>query len=485
MNFLYKIYILLIFKIIIIFLMKNEPRLFKILRIIEKEDFGRLKKMLRSPFFTANKNLIVFFNYLIKFHPELDSYKLQKEIVYRKIFPKKEYSDSVYSNLCADCLRLIEDYLLIKENQPDLIRRELGLLKIYHKKKASELYKNSKSKFMSRLEKNPIKDFRFQRHLFDLNEITLEQIGSKKLKLRVQVLHEALEINKTAYLLSEMKIKTELDSFANIKEMPKQPNFLGFETNFLLKIYDLLEKSRLKGVENLHEIEKLFFSNLDKIKLKEQLLIFETLINESIRLSKSDLQKYQQLTFELYKKGLEKGLFPQENTISGSKFMNIALLGAKFGEFEWAKKFIIENERFLPAELGDGTKQLSLAQIKFYEKDFESIPELIENAELKIPLQDFAAKLLMIRTTYELFLKNTDLLENLFLQIENLRRWNYRNSEFDVTRRVLNFSTVLKRIAEERVLKRLPKSRQIYFEALVNEQSEILSKQWLIDKLKD
>ena len=68
----------------------------KLLQALDQEEFLRLGKFLRSPFYNYNKTIVALYEHLKKYYPALDSNKLEKEKVWAKLYPGKAFHESSY-----------------------------------------------------------------------------------------------------------------------------------------------------------------------------------------------------------------------------------------------------------------------------------------------------------------------------------------------------------------------------------------------------
>ena len=93
----------------------RDNKLIKILKLLDKEELRRFKKMLQSPFFTTNEHLPKLYTYLIRYAPEFISLKLNKSLLFAYLFPGKKYNDNKLRMLLRAFTRHLEDFLVIKE----------------------------------------------------------------------------------------------------------------------------------------------------------------------------------------------------------------------------------------------------------------------------------------------------------------------------------------------------------------------------------
>ena len=120
----------------------KKSKLITVLQILESEDLRQIQKLLKSPFFTSNKNILKLFQIIRRYHPDYSNSALAKEKLYAKVFPKTDYSDVKFRNLMGELSKLIEEYLVLHFIRTDtyLQKRYLSIayanreeLKLSHK----------------------------------------------------------------------------------------------------------------------------------------------------------------------------------------------------------------------------------------------------------------------------------------------------------------------------------------------------------------
>ena len=120
----------------------RETKLVNLLRGLSSDDMRQMRKMLNSPFFTTNKNLLALFNLMKAHHPAYESNRLEKRTVFKKLFPGRAYSDIKLRNLNSELVHVIEDYLIYKSVNKNEIDRHRELMKIYKGNGQFEWFEN-------------------------------------------------------------------------------------------------------------------------------------------------------------------------------------------------------------------------------------------------------------------------------------------------------------------------------------------------------
>ena len=104
--------------------------LLEIIRTFTPKVLINFEDFVNSPYFNKNINVINLFAEIKKYAPEFNQENLEKEKVWGKIFPAKEYNYGIIKNLIHDLNKLCETFLLLEQYLHDDIRKEFDFFLI-------------------------------------------------------------------------------------------------------------------------------------------------------------------------------------------------------------------------------------------------------------------------------------------------------------------------------------------------------------------
>ena len=117
------------------------------LKALSRDEIIEFGKFIKSPFHNESNNVIKLFESVRKYHPGFKSQTLKQEKLYSKVFKKNKFHNRSLNNLFTKLIRLIEDYMIIKQLSNDELYRLHNLLIQLRNRKLE-------SAFSSRLKKS-------------------------------------------------------------------------------------------------------------------------------------------------------------------------------------------------------------------------------------------------------------------------------------------------------------------------------------------
>src|SRR5205085_5623969 len=131
-----------------------KSKLIVALRSFSPEELKSFRNYIVSAFHNSNKNVIKFFDIIRTYAPELNSTILEKEKVFKKLFPGRKYNDIVIRILISNMLRLAEEFLAYKKYSEDVLAEKKYLLESLKEKKLENLFRKHVKEAEEILNKN-------------------------------------------------------------------------------------------------------------------------------------------------------------------------------------------------------------------------------------------------------------------------------------------------------------------------------------------
>ncbi|CAN5579324.1 hypothetical protein BH10BAC5_BH10BAC5_20290 [soil metagenome] len=83
------------------------------MKTFSKEEFKEFEKFVASPYFSRGRDLTKFLKALKKYYPDFESVEIKKEMIFKRLFPKSNYSDQVMRTLSSELSKMCESFLCI------------------------------------------------------------------------------------------------------------------------------------------------------------------------------------------------------------------------------------------------------------------------------------------------------------------------------------------------------------------------------------
>lgn len=477
----------------------QQSKLIHLLKALPKNEFNDLGKFLRSPYLNSNKRLIIFYDILKKYYPEFESPKLAKSIIFKKIFPSgKPFKDKELRALMSDFSKAIENFLAHHElKQGNLLRRK-HLAKSLSKKNDFKALERATDSLIEDLKKGTERGTDYYLDVFGLNRdlyFHSETTSFQKSSGRIEAIMHNLDL---FYVLSKLRLSFEF--FArqqllgesheiSLLSESKQIALERFSAeNPLFEIYANLVSLYQESfsIKKLSEVRRAFEKHLQLLQKGEQEIILRSLLNYANRKITEGETEYFHEMWELYKLGLRKNLFIQNQKLPYSTFLNILVTAVYLKEWNWAEEFMSDYQHFLDENHRIDTLNYGKAYFLFSLGNYAESSKLliaIEHKDLNFSLR---LKPLTIKCFYELSLKESHYHDFLWSQIEAFEKSLHRNKILSQQKRQanLNFCQLTKKLLKGKYAIEPKFVIKANLEKELNDKKYILHKKWLIQKIE-
>lgn len=398
----------------------HKSKFIEIIRTLTPDEFRQFRSFVRSPFHNSNKKVIEVVEIVKKCFDEYDSPKLEKEKVFKRIYPGKKYNDTVMRILLSDLLKLAEEFLVntaLKASPSDemkLLLSELDMRKLH-----SLFDRNLKIAF-SRLSEPGIINMDYYNSLYSIQSKKIDNMisrGKQPQSAEDVLLQGEYLIN--FFLISFINIAHELAVHEEVLNVRFEKNTISdllenfdigsfietlhsknYENAKVLKIYYGLYALYLNPGEDysFKNIENLMLENLDLFTREEKFNLF--IVLESILTSRN---AYEDL-FKMYNLMIIKNILTHKESdyIQLNFFRNIFYTGIMLKEFDWTERFILENLEKLDPSQRENTKHLAFAYLYFGKKDYEKALTEINRVSYEYFAIKIDVRMLTLKIYYEL-----------------------------------------------------------------------------------
>ncbi len=470
-------------------------KLLSLLQSFSKIDLNRFEKYLSSPFFNENEDQLRLFHTLNLYIRDNtpDKKALRKQEVWKKLFPKKTYNDTLLRRICSDMTQLALNFLALKSFKQKSLLSDTITLSAVNQPKLSKHFNGILRKVHSHQSNLSSRDVDFHYNSFQIEwscHKNLEFLGKKRSNFKN--FEKADYHLDSFYILQKLKNYCEHLGYKNIMpidvEITLMPSFLAFvkASPFIeeasISAFFLVSEMLLDTEEEDYyfQLKKLLKNRQEEFGFEDIKLLYTHLrnycIDTKINTGRSD---YFRELFDLYKEQVRSGLILEDDLITPQNYKNIITVALHIKEFEWVEDFIQEYTDMLPPEDQDNDRNYNLAKVYFHKKDYEKVIEQLREVEYRKVIYSLGGKLMLLKTYFELdeFLALDSL-------IDSFRIYLRRSTKVpkEVKQQYLNVLRFTKRLATLP-----PGDRQSV--SKIKEQvvacKALASKKWLLEKIAE
>lgn len=393
-------------------LMQNS-QLTHILLALSKKESRELRKWLVSPIHNQRSDVVQLYEYLTSGNRLEDDKSLEKERIFRKLYPKEAYDDARMRQVIHFLQECIEDYFIFSKNQEDILTQHINLAKVYREKKLLKLHE----KTMKRIEDDFQKVAYRNEEIFEISYLIEKEKSimfierSRAVSTNYQAMSNQMEITfisrklkLACAMLSHQKIYRTNYDFGLIENIL---NYLDLRSslvnNPIIKLYFHLYNIFKFPDEEFHffEIKQVLASSEHFFEPLERKDIYLMIINYCISRINTGFKQFELEMFKLYQRTIESKIIFENGVLNPLAFRNIVSIGTALKQFEWVRMFIEQHQNNLATEYRSSFVQFSWAKLHFEMKDYSSAQKLLINFDINDMLINLSAKSILLKIYYE------------------------------------------------------------------------------------
>lgn len=467
-------------------------KLLQLIRSLSPEEIRWLAKFVRSPYHSNSQDVVALFDYIRKYYPALTSSKLEKQTTFQAILPKENYNDRRLRLIMHRLSNLVEEFMVIQRLKKDNFQYQKYLLEELEERGFYDQFEKKTRALSQELTALPYRDESYYDAQWQLQRDLLFHSKKSRFQITATDLEGAIQQLDTAYLMAKLRYSGELLNRQNILLEKYEILLLGeiqiiaaihsdFKSNAVLQVYNdvLLLMNNILDENIYNRLERNFTTNLHLFRKSDQATLLRYLINSTIQLNNQGKTEYLNNQFQLYKLGLEQGLFLEKGQLPGSTFLNIAITGTVLKLVDWVEDFISLQTPYM------STNALNLARAywHFARKEFGPSNELLGIITESGLAYNLRIKSLTLRNHFELFLEEDSYFDLLMSECAAFEKFIRRNEQMTPQRAeaYLQFIAFLKKLGKLRFtgnkkgIDRLGKE--------LEQVSVIIAKRWLREKM--
>jgi hypothetical protein len=469
---------------------KSKP--LQILKNFSVWELKDLEKFIGSEFYSGNEMLLHVFKTLKKDHPKFESPNLEKEKLFKKLFPSEPYEESKLRYIFSDLAKLIEEFIVLKELNTDPIRKKLLLLDYYRRSDLEKYFNQVFEDSVKTQLKDGVKDadWFFNQYLLEEKAYIYSQHQkSRSLDNNLQTLVNYLDL---FYITNKLKHSGEMLTREMLLKVtynkPMLDTIIGyvssgkFEGYTAVEIYHCIvmmhaspdDEQYYKKLLSLLEIHAAEFT---KEELVDMYVFAQNYCTNRIN---SGQAEYLAEIFNLYKKMIDLGAIYENGFVRPNVFKNIVTVGIRLEEFEWIEGFIQDYKEKLDPKTRDNAINYNMAWLEYARKEYKKALRHLSTADMMDIFYQLGAKCLLLKIYYE-----TQDIDAFYALTESFYVYLRRNNLIaDFQKEVhLNFVKYIKQLMKLRLERDKKGAKKLHEE--LTETKNVLDLSWFLKKLDE
>lgn len=465
----------------------QKSNLVNILRSCSKKEYRDLSKWLYSPMHNQRQDVIKLYAYLMEDGHLYNDEFLEKESVYKWVFPKEVYNDAKMRQTIYFTTKCVEEFLIYQTLRQDEIRAKTVLANLYRKRKLDKPFQKN----IRETEKLQ-RAFTFRDGQFLRNEYFIQQekyyylSGVKRLELNLQQMSDALDatyiadkLRQSCLMLAHQAVykkqEYEIGMLDDVLSAVKSNDFLNYPA-VAIYYYSYMSQTDKEDESHFLNLRDEIQENGHRFPKSEIRDIYLLAINYCVGRSNAGMLHYLRELFELYRYGLENEVLMIEGFLSRYTFINIITNATRLKEYEWAEKFIEKYQSYLEKKYRENIVHYSQGKLHFEKQEYDEAMQLFSQVEYDDILINLNAKVMQIQMFFE---QDEYIVLDSF--IESTRTYLMRKKVIGYHRATFkNFFRFTKKLVKVNPFSEKQKNK---LKVEIEAASPLTEKKWLLEKL--
>lgn len=409
------------------------------------------------------------------------------ENVLTQVAPERVGDEKLLRNLQYDLMRIAKTYLIQKQLDTDEPLAAHLLAKAYAERGLDDLQTLSLQDGLAKNGAHTLRNASFHLGNYRLYDDLFEQISLSRRKGEMPF--EAMSFELTAFFVAELLRQACLQlSYQAVSareiSLPMLDEALAWCDNRkdteggIWSVYQsaflCLKTSNALYFKDLKTKIQTYSQNLSK---KERRTLYLFMLNFCIRKVNEGANVYFNEIFNIYKEGLETHALFENGFLSRFTYKNAVTAAMRLGEWTWARDFIENYQKYLPAKDRRSAYAYNLGAWHFRQGDYKAATRLLQGIDFQEVFANIGARQMLVRMFFE-----TQDFEALTATLDSFQTYLNRQKDIGYQRdNYLNFIRIVRRMLRLDLKNEGVRSVLI---SEINTMPTLAERNWLLDKLQ-
>lgn len=431
-----------------------------LLSALSPEEFGLLGKAANSPLLNTNSRVAALYDYLHPFYPSFSGQGLEDGEVFSRLFPDEKYNDYKLRRLLSALSALVEQFLVYLEVRREESETPLLLIRAMGRRNLFGLFERKSLEVLEALESSPYRDLDYYRRKVEVFTNYYFHPFTDKRSIEPARLQDLVNDMDYRYALEMYRLGNELRNrerifseqyrLTGIDAMASQYGEGILSENPIFRTYRslLLAYQDEKNPKLFKELKHNFVSHVDKMRRDDLSLLFQQLLNYTVRRINQGDSAYYREALSLYRMGLESDWLIDGGRMSEATFSNIVMVSCEEGAYEWAHDFMGKYESFLDEENREDTIAHCHSLWHYFQGQHDEALQILASHRFSGPFQP-SSRMTAIRILFEQFFTDESYFSLLLSQVRAFEKFLSRDHSLSKDRSLLHKNTLslLRRVA--------------------------------------
>ena len=468
----------------------------KDLGVREREQFYQF---VSSPYFNQHDKTRELLDVILA-NIEHSKGKLEREPLFKKLFPKEQFDEQKLHNVMSYLKKLYHRFLAQQYFEKQPLRSQLFTMEAAYESNQFDLLTNRARQLEKVMQQHPHHngDYHFVNYRF--NHLLGFYSGGYVDRANTEPFQKMLHHLDRYYILEKLRNCCHLTAntmlfstaydFGFLEELLAyvQAHLEDFENDTPILLYYTILMTMREESDPAHydRLKAILSHKTDRLTADEGYDLYNFANNYCIRQIKQGNSQYQRELFNLYQQGISGELMLNNGLISEWDYKNIITLGCSLKEFEWTEHFINDYKDKLLAARRENAYNYNLANFYYNKKLYDKALEVLRDVQFTDVTYHLNTTFIQLRIYYDL--RDTEAFHGL---IETFRIYVIRNRKITTVEKKgytnllrfakslaslkFNATTFSKKILEEKLLALRKK---------IETTDNVINKQWLLEECK-
>lgn len=460
--------------------------LFQLFIALPPEDRRALRKFVHSPFHNLRDDVTALFDFLDK-NAEKNLDGLTKEAAHEAAFPGQPFNGRQLRYLMNYLLKVIEQYLSVREMTADMVQSDIYLANAYRKLGLEKHTRQTLESIARHQEKSPHRDVTFyeQNYLLEAETFAFSEGMKRTAPRNLQELSYSLDLAFLAKKLRQSCVALSHQAVANVEYeaglLPLVLDYLEDKTLLddhpAIALYFYYYRAATTADDRYFEKLKTGIFRQGNIFSEEELRnLYLLAINFGIqRFNKGEL-RYLNEVFDLYKEALQQEILLENGQLSRFAFKNIAGIAIRLKAYTWTEGFIKKYGPAVEERHRQNYTSFNLARLYYARRDFQKAMSMLQTVEYEDVFLSLDARVLLMKIYFEL--GESALLDSF---ITSFQRFLYRKKELGYHRE--NYLNTLQFTCRLLAVSPFDKQEKEKLKSEIEQEKILGEREWLMERL--